>query len=1194
MTVVRNFSLRIRPSRISGVTRSADSSLVVVTVCTLTRQPIAHGAVPVVAAGSGLSARLVALHVGPLAPSTLPALLVSVLASALGCPVDRLPDATPRLALLEADAWAVGFLADSPVGVGDVVTLPVVLDLGQGAPPGAATAHAGGRLAKLTQVGGSVGAGEQLGGAAAGMPAPAILTDHLTLSGQDVGVVLQPCLVFGLGVAGHPCPVGGAVGLLAGHRQGLLGQGVAVAGVLGAAGGRRRPMLGVLVAVGGVGDQAGLVGWGLVDELGEPVPLGAELVGGHAPQVQGGGGADVDRQLLAAVAAQALGQLLADVAPLGVGHVQLGGARLGVGDPVEPGGAAGAGVLHLVPVAVLGAAHVHQRMLAGQPLGLVPGGGIAKVDGAPVGVAPGPPAGPLVQVATRQGDLPAVRALQPHRQLPLLGVDRDDLAAAAVGDPQRGQRVLAAHHQVTDRNRPVTDPEAVGAELAGLVAELLAGAVELIGHAAQPGQDRDLLAGVGKRLLEQRPPVRQHGLLGLGRGLGGHHPAVLSIGADSGVDVAVAGVRGGLALPGVTLATIDGQGTGAKPQPEPAEAATGLDRGQLAVVADQHHLRVGLLGVVKQAVQLAGAEHRGLIDHQHRAPIQQRAIPVPRQFFLSLPTPLKLPGVAGDPQRVGLAGAWLTDHHRDAGAALGDVADHGGLVVADGGVGPQRGTQGVVRTHCGLLVGAANPRLDQPLFDGEQLGGGIAVLPRGVLGHDADGSLGHEPVGQVRQLVRADLSLRAGELVKHLADRPLVQSSGVLSGVPSTLVQSCIQSRAYLVAGPDLDGSGDVADQPLGLDPQRAGLVLPAAVQRLGGLMLLGLAGGVDGELDQPAGARLALLALQPRKLGGDLLVPLGELLEHLVGHAHQLAVAPTVRGRPANPEGAGQLLLVGRPVDRVRGGTMVEQVTRIQRPPLPVLAAGAVVDDQVGVQQRIPRPAGAVDKPGRQQPRPANMLGAVVAAAGADLAVEVGDRLADRVLVGGQDRRAGLLVAQPVQHRDALGGTKHQVPRGHRVGAGWTAELLAGLGVAPGEQVLERLRRAGAFKTERGGAAAKVLAGGLAVAGQVLLAVLGDLAGVVVGPPGRQLVQVRGHQRSAARRCGTIPSKSTSPPSSRSPAAQAHAAISPSGRIGRALRVATSPAGRLTSSALPSAPTGPHACHLASSTASPARSRRW
>src|SRR6266545_2182062 len=182
MTVVRNFSLRIRPSRISGVTRSADSSLVVVTVCTLTRQPIAHGAVPVVAAGSGLSARLVALHVGPLAPSTLPALLVSVLASALGCPVDRLPDATPRLALLEADAWAVGFLADGPVGVGDVVTLPVVLDLGQAERPGCRR----------------------------GPPA-------------------MPGVRLGRG-AGHPCPVGGAVGLLAGHRQGLLGQGVAVAG----------------------------------------------------------------------------------------------------------------------------------------------------------------------------------------------------------------------------------------------------------------------------------------------------------------------------------------------------------------------------------------------------------------------------------------------------------------------------------------------------------------------------------------------------------------------------------------------------------------------------------------------------------------------------------------------------------------------------------------------------------------------------------------------------------------------------------------------------------------------------------------------------------------------------------------------------------------------------------------------------
>ena len=63
-----------------------------------------------------------------------------------------------------------------------------------------------------------------------------------------------------------------------------------------------------------------------------------------------------------------------------------------------------------------------------------------------------------------------------------------------------------------------------------------------------------------------------------------------------------------------------------QPQPQPAEAAAGLDRGQLPVVAHQHHLGPGLLGVAQEPGELAGASHAGLIHHQHRPVIQQPPI----------------------------------------------------------------------------------------------------------------------------------------------------------------------------------------------------------------------------------------------------------------------------------------------------------------------------------------------------------------------------------------------------------------------------------------------------------------------------------------------------------------------------------------------------------------------------------------
>ena len=84
----------------------------------------------------------------------------------------------------------------------------------------------------------------------------------------------------------------------------------------------------------------------------------------------------------------------------------------------------------------------------------------------------------------------------------------------------------------------------------------------------------------------------------------------------------------GLAFPGLVLAAVLGQLAGAEAEPQGAEAAAGVDRGQLPVIADQHHLGLGLLGVVEEAGELAAAEHAGLVHHQHRPLIQLLAAAV--------------------------------------------------------------------------------------------------------------------------------------------------------------------------------------------------------------------------------------------------------------------------------------------------------------------------------------------------------------------------------------------------------------------------------------------------------------------------------------------------------------------------------------------------------------------------------------
>jgi hypothetical protein len=113
---------------------------------------------------------------------------------------------------------------------------------------------------------------------------------------------------------------------------------------------------------------------------------------------------------------------------------------------------------------------------------------------------------------------------------------------------------------------------------------------------------------------------------------------VLLVGAQGLVEVAVAQVLDRLLLPGLLLAAVLSQLARPQAQAQPAEAATGLDRGQLPVVAHQDDLGAGSLGVVEEASELAGADHAGLVHHQHRPVVQQPPIltttPATRVAFL--------------------------------------------------------------------------------------------------------------------------------------------------------------------------------------------------------------------------------------------------------------------------------------------------------------------------------------------------------------------------------------------------------------------------------------------------------------------------------------------------------------------------------------------------------------------------------
>jgi hypothetical protein len=292
-------------------------------------------------------------------------------------------------------------------------------------------------------------------------------------------------------------------------------------------------------------------------------------------------------------------------------------------------------------------------------------------------------------------------------------------------------------------------------------------------------------------------------------------------------------------------------------------------------------------------------------------------------------------------------------------------------------------------------------------------------------------------------------------------------------------------------------------------------LLTPPSVQGVRGLLLLGLAGGLDGPLDQPR-CPLATIHGQPVQLGVDLAGALGKAPDQRLGHPLELPVAVAVRRRPLHSQCPDELALVGGPVDGVRGQPMPIQVPAVQGRPASVRPLDTVGHHQMGVQQRIAFSGGPVVEPDRQQPPAGHVLDAAVAAAGSQVLVQVADGLGQPGVVGGQHRPAGGRVTQAVEDRHALGRPQHHIKARHGVATVGAAEQLAGVGVAALEHLPEARRGCFALQPQAAGAGAVPPARGLAVAGQILLVVGGQLAGVVGLPAHRELGDV-GHHPAAS-----------------------------------------------------------------------------
>src|SRR4029453_14799227 len=97
------------------------------------------------------------------------------------------------------------------------------------------------------------------------------------------------------------------------------------------------------------------------------------------------------------------------------------------------------------------------------------------------------------------------------------------------------------------------------------------------------------------------PPVLQQRQGGGRLGVGGHHPIMGLVGSHRLLHEPAPDEVEGVAFPRLVLPPVLGQFRGAEPEGEGADPPAGIDRGQLPIITDQHHLGLRLLCVLEEA-----------------------------------------------------------------------------------------------------------------------------------------------------------------------------------------------------------------------------------------------------------------------------------------------------------------------------------------------------------------------------------------------------------------------------------------------------------------------------------------------------------------------------------------------------------------------------------------------------------------
>ena len=308
------------------------------------------------------------------------------------------------------------------------------------------------------------------------------------------------------------------------------------------------------------------------------------------------------------------------------------------------------------------------------------------------------------------------------------------------------RRVVSTQHDA------VTDREAASADLdLGGEVEVASGGEELTGV---PVEEAGLGSGAGEQecVAGCVQPVAEGEGVEIGGAVGEHDSAVVSVGGERGGDVAVTQlVEGGL-FPRLLLAAVDDElgdpvAEGVEGGPK---ASTGLNLGQLPVVANQHDLGAGDRGLVDDGRELADACGPGFVDDDHGRDGDRPAFGE----------------VAGDRRRcdagAGLEFAGGTCHRSETDDVPPDVLVH----PAEGAEGVGLAGSGSADEH-GDPVAGGGQRSDRIRLVVTQRGGGDRLVHNcGVNNADA----GVDALVELSQQLALHLDQRAG----GVPQRPIV------------------------------------------------------------------------------------------------------------------------------------------------------------------------------------------------------------------------------------------------------------------------------------------------------------------------------------------------------------------------------------------------------------------------------------